>query len=65
MKLGKGQMIDIVVLAAEDFCGIKSAQSVLNELGLSIDLVAGPLVNSQIGVELVQKYFSLLSCCGI
>ena len=46
MKLGKGQMIDIVVLAAEDFCGIKGAQSVLNELGLSIDLVAGPLVIS-------------------
>jgi ketosteroid isomerase-like protein len=60
-KLGKEEMVDIVVLAAYDFCGIKGAQSVLNELGLSIDLVTGPVVNSQIGVELVQKYFSLLA----
>lgn len=60
-KLSFKQMIDIVVLAAYDFCGIKGAQSILNELGLSIDLITGPVVNSQIGVELVQKYFSLLA----
>ncbi len=60
-KLNKEQTIDIVVLAAYDFCGIRGAESILNELGVSIDLITGPVVNSQIGVELVQKYFSLLA----
>jgi len=53
------QQIDGVILAAYDFCGVKGAQALLQDLNLDISLVTGPVVNSQIGVELVDKYFGL------
>ena len=58
-NLNINQQIDGVVLAANDFCGIKGAQKALADLKLKVDLVTGPVVNSQIGIELVDKYFSL------
>lgn len=53
------QQVSLVVLAAHDFVGVYGAKMKLSKLGLSIGLVTGPVVNSQVGVNLVKKYFNL------
>jgi hypothetical protein len=51
--------IAFLVLAANDFSGVFGTQKLLEEYGLPIDVVTGPVANSQIGVDLIQKYFQL------
>ena len=53
------QKIEAVVLAANDFAGIKGTVDILNGWGLKVDIVTGPIANSKIGVELIGKYFGL------
>lgn len=51
--------IKMVVLAANDFSGIKGTMDILSGWGIDIDLVTGPIANSKVGVDLIHKYFHL------
>lgn len=53
--------ISFVILAANDFAGIKGTQDILSRWGIDIDLVTGPIANSAIGTSLIYKYFHLPS----
>ena len=53
--------IRMVILAANDFAGVKGTTDVLEGWGINIDLVTGPVANSRVGVDLINKYFSLYS----
>lgn len=53
------EQISLVVLAGFDFAGVDGAKLKLEELGYAVDMVTGPVVNSQVGVDLVKKYFNL------
>ncbi|MDO8503467.1 MAG: hypothetical protein Q7S60_02130 [bacterium] len=54
--------VSFLVLAAIDLAGVYGSTQILKkECGLIIDLVTGPAVNSQVGVEAVKKYFNLES----
>lgn len=49
-----------VILAANDLTGILGAKEILKKkCRLEIDLVTGPIANSQLGVELIKKYFQI------
>lgn len=49
----------LLVLAANDFAGIHGTIEKLSHIDMKIGLVTGPVVNSQVGVDLVQKYFGI------
>ena len=52
--------ISYLILAANDLTGVLGAIEILNkECKLKIDLVTGPIANSNLGVELIKKYFQL------
>lgn len=51
--------VKMIVLAANDLAGIKGTMDILQSLGLTIDLVTGPIANSHVGVDLIEKYFHL------
>lgn len=51
--------IKMVVLAANDFVGIKGTTDILYSWGIKVDLVTGPIANSKVGVNLIKKYFNL------
>lgn len=53
--------IAAVILAANDLAGIKGTKDILAGWGIDIDLITGPIANSQIGVDLIRKYFHLPS----
>ncbi|MGH7245355.1 MAG: hypothetical protein ACREGI_00285, partial [Candidatus Levyibacteriota bacterium] len=53
--------INGVVLAAKDFAGIKGTKDILSKWGIDIDVVTGPIANSEIGIELIGKYFSIIA----
>lgn len=54
--------VSFLVLAANDLAGVYGSTQILKkECGLKIDLVTGPVVNSQVGVDAVKKYFNLES----
>lgn len=53
--------IAFLCLAANDFSGVYGTQKLLEEYNLKIDLVTGPIANSQVGVDLIYKYFNLES----
>lgn len=53
------EQISFTVLAANDLAGVKGTSDILNKWGIVVNLVTGPLVNSQTGVQLVNRY------CGI
>lgn len=53
------QKIKVVVLAANDFAGIKGTLDILTSWGLKVDIVTGPIANSKVGVELIHKYFGV------
>jgi len=57
-QLIKNQL-SYIILAANDLAGVLGAKEVLKKCQLEIDLITGPIVNSQLGVELVKKYFQL------
>ncbi|MDD5416293.1 MAG: hypothetical protein PHE48_04845 [Candidatus Daviesbacteria bacterium] len=49
-----------VVLAANDLTGILGAKEILKKkCKLEIDMVTGPIANSHLGVQLIEKYFQL------
>lgn len=49
-----------VILAANDLTGILGAKDILkNQCRLNIDMVTGPIANSQVGIDLIKKYFDL------
>lgn len=52
--------LSFVILAANDFPGIYGAQDILKKkCKITIDLITGPIANSYLGVELIDKYFKL------
>lgn len=51
--------IKYVILAANDLAGIKGTKDILSSWGIGIDLVTGPIANSKVGIDLINKYFSL------
>lgn len=53
--------ISMVLLAANDFAGIKGTKDILASWSISVDLVTGPIANSQVGVDLIKKYFHLIA----
>jgi len=53
------KQIAFLLLGANDFSGIYGAQKLLKQLNLQVDLVTGPIANSQIGIDLIKKYFKL------
>lgn len=57
-KLFKSQ-IKIVILAANDLAGIKGTMDILLSWGIKIDIVTGPIANSHIGINLIEKHFHL------
>lgn len=53
--------IKMVILAANDFVGIKGTMDILSQWGIKIDLVTGPIANSKVGVDLIHNYFHLMA----
>ena len=53
------EQIAFTVLAANDLAGVKGTGDILNNWGIGIDLVTGPLANSQTGVQLVRRFCGL------
>ncbi len=53
------QQIKFLVLAANDLLGIDGAKNILKGYKLKIDLVTGPIANSEIGIDLIKKNFGL------
>ncbi len=51
--------IIMTVVAANDLMAAWGAKKKLEDLGLQIDLLTGPVVNSQTGVEFVEKNFGI------
>lgn len=49
-----------MVLAANDLTGILGAKEILKKkCKLEVDMVTGPIANSHLGVQLIEKYFQL------
>jgi len=53
------QQIQFLILAANDLLGVEGAKNILAKYQLKIDLVTGPIANSEIGVDLIKKNFEL------
>jgi hypothetical protein len=53
------QQIKFLILAANDLLGVEGAKNILNKYKLKIDLVTGPISNSEIGVDLIKKNTNL------
>lgn len=51
--------INTVILAAHDLAGIKGTLETLSNWDIAVDLITGPIANSKVGIELVDKYFKL------
>ena len=47
------------ILQPQDFCGIEGGNQILGQLCLEAFLVTGPVVNSQLAVNLAGQYFGL------
>lgn len=57
--------ISAVLLCAPDFVGVHGGVSLLNDMGVKVDVVSGPATDSKMGVNLIQKRFSLPSANAI
>ncbi|MEK7633451.1 MAG: hypothetical protein AAB437_01255 [Patescibacteria group bacterium] len=53
------QQIKFLILAANDLLGVEGAKTILKKYQLKIDLVTGPIANSEIGIDLIKKNFQL------
>lgn len=51
--------IKAVILAANDLAGIAGTVQLLAKWGITVDLITGPVANSKIGVNLINKYFHI------
>ncbi len=51
--------ITAVILAANDLAGIAGTIQILAKWGIKVDLITGPVANSKIGVNLINKYFQI------
>lgn len=51
--------ITAVILAANDLAGIAGTVQILAKWGIKVDLITGPVANSKIGVNLINKYFQI------
>ena len=53
--------IKMVILAANDFAGIKGTVDILNQWDIAVDIITGPIANSRVGVDLIHKYFQIFA----
>ena len=51
--------ITAVILAANDLAGIAGTVQLLDAWNIKVDLITGPVANSKIGVNLINKYFKI------
>ncbi len=51
--------ISAVILAANDLAGIAGTVEILAKWQIKVDLITGPVANSKIGVNLINKYFQI------
>lgn len=51
--------ITAVILAANDLAGIAGTIQILEKWKINVDLITGPVANSKIGVNLINKYFQI------
>lgn len=51
--------IDYTIFVTFDLCGLKGGKEHLAGINCRIDLVSGPLVNTSLGVEMVNQWFQL------
>ena len=51
--------ITAVILAANDLAGIAGTVQLLHTWKIKVDLITGPVANSKIGVNLINKYFQI------
>jgi hypothetical protein len=55
------RQVDFTIFVTFDLCGLKGGITQLDSMGCKIDLVTGPLVNTSLGVDLVNQWFHLAS----
>jgi hypothetical protein len=55
------RQVDFTIFVTFDLCGLKGGITQLESMGCKIDLVTGPLVNTSLGMDLVNQWFDLPS----